>query len=146
MVKNLSFPARITKFFIENSALSSLIIVASFAFAVFAYVDSPKNNNPEVDVAAFSIVVQYPGASSAEVDQFVARDLSLALSKFSRIEKLTTQSSSGQALVVVQFEAKQNVDDIKTKVMTEAQLLNTRLTSWTYYGRNPRWPTTSAQN
>ncbi len=125
MKTELSFPARIAKAFLENSAMAWLLIISAFGGAIYAYITSPKNNNPEIEIASFTITIPYPGATAKEVDRFIVKDIEQVLSKIPKVKKLTTKSyGGGEAVLSLRFEAKQNVEAIKAKVLSEMEIIS----------------------
>lgn len=126
MKKELSLPAKIAKAFIENSAMAWLLIVSAFGGAIFAYIDSPKNHNPEIEVANFTVTIPYPGATAEEIDKFLTKEVEQVLAKLPKVDLITAQShGGGQAVIFIKFEAKQNVEAIKAKVLSELELVST---------------------
>jgi len=127
-IKKLNFPARLAKSFIQNKALSWLIIFFSVGMAIFAYIDSPKNYNPEIDIAAFNLQIAFPNSSPEEVDSFVAKEINTIVSNIPGIEKIETISyDGGMVNLFVKFKPGQNTDSIKAKFLTELQIVYAKL-------------------
>ena len=62
---------RIAQAFI-NSRLTPLLIVASLVLGVFAILETPREEDPQIVVPMLDIFVSMPGASAQEVEQRVS--------------------------------------------------------------------------
>jgi multidrug efflux pump subunit AcrB len=120
MEEKLNFAARITQKFISNRALSWLIFFVAIAAGVFGYLATPKTYNPEVDIASFTVISEYPGATAEEVEQFLTKELEQVLADLNGIDSITSASYDGGAAIVnVVFEVGINVEEAKTNVITQ---------------------------
>jgi len=99
--------------FIKNTALTWLIIVSSIGLAIFSYIASPKNNNPEIEIAKFNFQISYPNATAEEVDKFVGREMEQIVSNISGVESIEiTSFDGGMASIDIEFKPGQNVSDL----------------------------------
>lgn len=108
---------QLAQFFVRNRQLSLLLTLASFAFGVLAFLATPKQYNPEITLPAFRITTEFPGASSAEVEQLVTSEIENKLAEIPGVDEITSQSFAGGVSVInVAFEIGNELTASKTKV------------------------------
>ena len=116
----MNFSGRITKFFLDNSPLAILFIVAIIALGAFGYMATPKQYNPEVTLPAFAIITEYPGATAQEVEDFVTRELEEKISEIPGVDKIYSQSiDGGRSIVSVEFLVGEDLETSKIKIFSK---------------------------
>jgi multidrug efflux pump subunit AcrB len=93
---------RVAHAFID-SRLTPLVIVASLLIGLFAVVQTPREEEPQIIVPMLDVFVAMPGASAREVEQRVTIPMEKLLREIPGVEYLYTTSSPGGALVIVRF-------------------------------------------
>jgi multidrug efflux pump subunit AcrB len=86
-----------------SSKLTPLFIGASLALGALAVVALPREEEPQIIVPMVDVLVEMPGATSADVEQRVTRPLEQLLWEVSGVEYVYSTSSPGQSMVVVRF-------------------------------------------
>ena len=97
---------------LEHYSISLLIIGILFVLGIIGMYVMPKDEFPAVTVRQGVVVAVYPGATSEEVEQQVARPLERYLFTFGEINrvKTTTTSQNGMCIVMVELN-----DDVNKK-------------------------------
>ena len=97
---------------LEHYSISLLIIGILFVLGIFGMWDMPKDEFPHATIRQGVVVAVYPGATSEEVEQQVARPLERYLFTFGEVNraKTTTQSQNGMCIVMVRLN-----DDVNNK-------------------------------
>ncbi|MDR0448466.1 MAG: efflux RND transporter permease subunit, partial [Treponema sp.] len=70
---------------------------------VFALINLHIDLYPEINPPYLVVITRYPGASPEEVERTIIRPMEAALSTISSLEKVTSTSSKGSGMVVMQF-------------------------------------------
>jgi HAE1 family hydrophobic/amphiphilic exporter-1 len=70
---------------------------------VFAMLNLPIDLFPEINPPYLAVITSYPGAGPEEVERSVSRVLEAALSGVSSLEKVTSTSSKGSSMVMMEF-------------------------------------------
>lgn len=93
-----------------------LLMVAGFS----AYVQLPRELNPEVEIPAVSISTVLPGAAPDDVERLISQPIEQEVSSLSQIDTYSSTSRTGVSTVTVQFEGSVDPDDalqdVKTRV------------------------------
>ncbi|MFZ1125940.1 MAG: efflux RND transporter permease subunit, partial [Candidatus Baltobacteraceae bacterium] len=106
----LSFPGRIARYFL-TSKLTPAIVAAICAWGLLAIFFTPREENPQITMPSATIVTQYPGASSAEVQKLVTERGERVLQEIPGIEHIYTITSQNLSIMTVLF----HVGDDPTK-------------------------------
>ena len=117
-----NFYSHLARFFVENKQLSLLLTLASFAFGFLAFLETPKQYNPEITLPAFRVVTEYPGATADEVERQVTNEVENKLAEIPGVDEMSSVSfSGGKSVVTVIFEIGTDLDASKTEVIQKIQ-------------------------
>ncbi len=92
----------IARSFIE-SKLTPLVIVGALLLGVFAILQTPREEEPQIVVPMLDVFVQMPGASAQEVTERVTIPMENLLREVPGVEYLYSISHPGLSMVVVRF-------------------------------------------
>ncbi len=67
---------------------------------------------PDLDIPYVLVITTYPNASPEEVEDKVTKTLESSLSSVSGIKSLSSTSSEGRSIVIMEFEVGTNLDDV----------------------------------
>lgn len=104
---------------LEHYSITLLIIIILFFLGVFGMYDMPKDEFPHATIRQGVVVAVYPGATSEEVEQQVARPLERYLFTYSEVNrtKTTTTSQNGACIVMVKLnDDVNNKDEVWSKI------------------------------
>ncbi|HEU5452675.1 MAG TPA: efflux RND transporter permease subunit [Terriglobales bacterium] len=94
-----------------DSKLTPLVIVAALLLGLFAVVQTPREEEPQIVVPMLDVFVQMPGASAKEVEQRVTIPMEKLLREVPGVEYLYSTSSPGMSMVIVRFYVGQKEED-----------------------------------
>ena len=104
---------------LEHYSISLLIIGILFAMGIYGMYIMPKDEFPHATIRQGVVVAVYPGATSEEVEQQVARPLERYLFTFGEVNrvKTTTTSQNGMCIVMVKLnDDVNNKDEVWSKI------------------------------
>jgi multidrug efflux pump subunit AcrB len=93
---------KIVKIFL-NSNLSLILILLATILGFAALWLTPREEDPQIVVPLADIYVNFPGHSSAEVEQLIATPLERILYQIDGVEFVYSMSREGQAIITVRF-------------------------------------------
>ncbi len=99
-----------------HSPLSPLLLIAMLALGLLGLVFTPRQEDPQISVPMVDIMVQYPGASAEQVTTLVSEPLESLMSEITGVKHVYTASSRGAALVTVQFDVGENMEESLVKL------------------------------
>ena len=86
-----------------DSKLTPLIIVAALLLGVFAILQTPREEEPQIIVPMLDVFVQMPGASPEEVAQRVSLPMEKLLREVPGVEYIYSISHPGMSMLIVRF-------------------------------------------
>ena len=104
---------------LEHYSISLLIIGILFVLGIIGMYVMPKDEFPTVTVLQGVVVAVYPGATSEEVEQQVARPLERYLFTFGEVNRVKTTTTSQDGLCIVMVELNDDVnnkDEVWSKI------------------------------
>lgn len=85
----------LTRFGIEKSRLTLLVIVGLLVMGVITYFNLPKRENPAITIRAAVVTAQFPGMSPERIEDLIAIPIERGLREIGEIEDINTLISTG---------------------------------------------------
>jgi multidrug efflux pump subunit AcrB len=104
-----------------NSKLTPLLMVVFMVAGIYSAIQTPKEEEPQIEVPIADIFLQYPGASATEVESRVVKPLESLISDIHGVEYVYSQSLEGQAFLVVRYYVGDDVERSIVKLYNEIQ-------------------------
>jgi multidrug efflux pump subunit AcrB len=94
-VENKTESGGIAQFFVEYREVSWLALIAVLLWGVVAYTKLGQQEDPTIPQRTSMLVVQFPGATAAKVEELVAKPLERKISELDSIEEIKTTVRPG---------------------------------------------------
>ena len=104
---------------LEHYSITLLIIVILFVMGIYGMYIMPKDEFPHATIRQGVVVAVYPGATTEEVEQQVARPLERYLFTHGEVNRLKTTSTSQNGMCIVMVKLNDNVnnkDEVWSKI------------------------------
>ncbi len=101
--ERLGVSGRIAAAFQAN-AITPLLALVALLLGVFAVLVTPREEEPQINVTMANVLIPFPGASSTDVQNMVARPAEQVLSQIAGIEHTYSVARPGLAVLTVQFK------------------------------------------
>ena len=104
---------------LEHYSISLLIICILFVLGIFGMWDMPKDEFPHATIRQGVVVAVYPGATTEEVEQQVARPLEQYIFTFGEVNRVKTTTTSQNGMCIVMVKLNDNVnnkDEVWSKI------------------------------
>ncbi|MBX3694767.1 MAG: efflux RND transporter permease subunit [Steroidobacteraceae bacterium] len=99
----LGISGRFARAFLDNP-LTPLLALTALLAGVFAVLVTPREEEPQIDVTMANVIVPFPGASAAQVEQLVSSPMEQLLGEITGVEHVYSASRPGVAVLTVQFQ------------------------------------------
>jgi multidrug efflux pump subunit AcrB len=119
-VKLLDFPVRHWQFTVVVFAMLA-------ALGVSSWMAIPRGEDPPLYVPTFTVIAVYPGASPADIERLVVRDIEERLDALENVDKIESRIQDGVATVQVEFDFAEDPDDRYDEVLREMNSLRPEL-------------------
>src|SRR5262252_9281705 len=102
--------------FILRPVATSLLMAAILLVGFVAYTQLPISALPEVDYPTIQVITFYPGASPDVMASAVTAPLERQFGEVPGLSQMTSTSSDGSSVIVLQFELSLNIDVAEQEV------------------------------
>ena len=96
---------------LEHYSISLLIIGILFVMGIYGMYVMPKDEFPHATIRQGVVAAVYPGATTEEVEQQVARPLERYLFTYSEVNRLKTTTTSQNGMCIVMVKLNDDVDN-----------------------------------
>ncbi len=111
----VGFAGRVAHAFLD-SKLTPLIIAASLGLGALALLATPREEEPQIRVPMVDVMVAWPGAEPAEVENRVVAPIERILWGVPGVEHIYSVSRPGMGMVTVRFKVNESNEDSLVKV------------------------------
>ncbi|MGH7580098.1 MAG: efflux RND transporter permease subunit [Gemmatimonadales bacterium] len=116
----LDFPVRHWQFTVVLFAMLA-------ALGVSSWLAIPRSEDPPLYVPTFTVIAVYPGASPADLERLVVRDIEERLDALENVDQIESRIQDGVATVNVEFDFSEDPDDRYDEVIREMNALRPEL-------------------
>jgi multidrug efflux pump len=104
--------------FIQRPVATSLLMAAILLVGIVAYTQLPVSALPQVDYPTIQVVTFYPGANPDVMATTVTAPLERQFGQLQGLSQMTSTSSGGSSVVVLQFALTLNIDIAEEEVQS----------------------------
>ena len=104
--------------FILRPVATSLLMAAILLVGIVGYTQLPVSALPEVDYPTIQVVTFYPGASPTVMSTTVTAPLERQFGELQGLSQMTSTSSGGTSVIVLQFNLTLNIDVAEQEVQS----------------------------
>ena len=104
--------------FIVRPVATALLMAAILLVGIVAYIQLPVSALPEVDYPTIQVVTFYPGASPIVMATTVTAPLERQFGQLQGLSQMTSTSSGGTSVIVLQFNLSLNIDVAEEEVQS----------------------------
>jgi multidrug efflux pump len=119
--------------FVERPVATTLLTVGVALAGALAYYRLPVSPLPQVDYPTIAVTASLPGADPDTVATSVAEPLERYLGQIADVTEITSQSSSGQTRIILQFDLDRDINgaarDVEAAINAAAADVSTSLSS-----------------
>ncbi len=113
--------------FILRPVATSLLMVAVLLVGLVAYRQLPVSALPQVDYPTIQILTFYPGGSPEVMASSVTTPLERQFGQLPGLNQMTSTSSSGSSIIVLQFNLNESIDIAEQEVQAAINAASTYL-------------------
>ncbi|PSO45079.1 MAG: hypothetical protein BRC25_03160 [Parcubacteria group bacterium SW_6_46_9] len=114
-------------FFLKNTRITALAVVAVVVLGVFSVWQMPKESSPEVDVPIAVVTTSLTGSSATDVETLVTNPIEDNIESISNIAELDSTSQTGLSQITVQFEVGVDKNDAIADVRNQVEAVASEL-------------------
>lgn len=101
---------------VEKPITTLMVFVGIMVMGIFALVQLPIDQYPEMDPPYLSVMTNYPGANAADIEENVTKILEDQLNSVEDLKELNSTSYDNLSVVSLEFEWETNLDEAANDV------------------------------
>ncbi|MFZ4635264.1 MAG: efflux RND transporter permease subunit [Saprospiraceae bacterium] len=113
----------ITAFSVKNSQFTFIVFLAVMALGLGSLFTMPRAEDPTFTAPGYIVVMVYPGANPAEVEEKITDKVEARLGALENIDRIVSSSSNGFMLLTIEFQHGQDPDKKYDEVLREVNAL-----------------------
>jgi multidrug efflux pump subunit AcrB len=98
-------------FFINRFRVVIMIIIGMFLWGAISLMSMPLESDPEVEIPVGVVSVGLPGASPADTEELLIKEIEPDLANISGIKTISSTASNSFATITVEFNANEDLND-----------------------------------
>ncbi len=117
----------LTNFSVKNYQFTLVIFVMIAVVGSVTLFTMPRAEDPQINPPSYPVVVVYPGTSPKDMEELVVKPIENKMYELENIDKITTEIQDGLAIIKVEFQYGENVDNKYQEVVREVNALRNEL-------------------
>ena len=109
-------PMNPSRIFILRPVATTLLMIGLLLVGLVAYFQLPVSALPQVDYPTIQVLTFYPGAGPHVIESSVTAPLERQFGQVPGLKQMTSTSTFGGSLIILQFELNQNIDVAEQQV------------------------------
>ena len=101
----------------------SMIYLIVIGFAIFSFSQLKVDLLPDLDFPVVGIITQYPGVGPEDIENLIARPLEEGVSVTKNVKRITSQTSEGVCLTLLEFDWGSDIDQAEADVRKRIDLV-----------------------
>lgn len=118
---------RIPKLAIQNHQFTLIIILLLSLSGIISFITMPRSEDPQVAKSGASVVVIYPGANPADLEQLIVDPIEEAVNELDDIKRIESHCEDGIASVHTEFLVGTDPDEKYSDVVQQVNTIRNEL-------------------
>jgi len=118
---------KIAEFSVKNPQFTFIIFLAVMVLGISSLLNMPRAEDPKFAPPGFNVVIIYPGAGSAEIENKITDKVEARLGALENIDRSRSLSSNGFMLLTMEFKHGEDQDKKYEEVVREVNALRSEL-------------------
>ncbi len=114
---------------IKRKVTLAMIYIIAIGFGIFSLTQLKVAMTPDIDFPIVLVFTSYSGVSSEDIENLVTRPIEEAVSATENIKKITSNSTNGNSMVMLEFVYGTNMDKAETDVRNALDMIRDYLPS-----------------
>jgi len=119
----------LTRLTLKRPVSAVLLVIMVIVFGVSAYTSLDRELTPEMETPVLMVMTMYSGANPEDVEKLITAEIEDQVSTLSDVKQVTTQSSEGRSMVMVQYNYGVDIDDAYDALKKKIDLVQRNLPS-----------------
>lgn len=114
---------KIAEFSVKNSQFTFIMFLAVMALGIGSLLNMPRAEDPKFEAPGFTIIMLYPGAGPAEMEDKITDKVEAKLHSLENIDRMRSYSANGLSVITLEFKHGQDPDKKYEEVIREVNAI-----------------------
>ena len=114
---------KISEFAVKNYQFTLVIFLMTIAVGLTTFLNMPRSEDPVIESPQFPVIVIYPGTSPEDMEELVVDPIEKAVYALENIKKIKTEIKDGVAILFVEYNYEEDVDQKYQELVREINAL-----------------------
>lgn len=112
---------------VKRPITTILVFVGLMVMGLYSLTRLPVDLYPEMELPFVVVYTTYPGASASDIESNITRPLEDALSSVSNLKEMTSTSSDGLSVILINYEYGTNLDEASNDIRSNINFVESFL-------------------
>ncbi|MBK9337619.1 MAG: efflux RND transporter permease subunit [Lewinellaceae bacterium] len=118
---------KIAEFSVKNSQFTFIVFLAVLALGIGSLLNMPRAEDPKFEAPGFTVIIVYPGAGPAQIEDQIADKVEAKLGALENIDRMRSVSANGLMVLTLEFRHGQDPDKKYDELLREINALRADL-------------------
>lgn len=118
---------KIAEFSVKNSQFTFIVFLAVMALGISSLLNMPRAEDPKFAPAGYNVIVVYPGAGPAEIEEKITDKVEEKLGALENIDRMRSKSLNGFMVLTIEFIHGEDPDKKYEELVREVNALRPEL-------------------
>ena len=118
---------KISQFAVKNYQFTLVIFLMVIALGTTTFFSMPRSEDPVIEAPQFPVIVIYPGASPEDMEEQIVDPMEKVIYSLENIKKIETEIQDGVAVLMVEYNYNEDVDEKYQELVREVNTLRPSL-------------------
>lgn len=123
---------KISEYAVKNYQFTLVIFIMAIALGITTLLNMPRSEDPNTNMPMYPIIVVYPGAGPADLEELVVKPIEKKVYSLENIKRIKTNIQDGVAIMTVEYKYESNVDEKYQELIREVNGMRDQLPSEIY--------------
>lgn len=110
---------KISQYAVKNYQFTLVIFVMAIALGLNTLFNMPRSEDPNTNMPMYPIIVVYPGAGPADLEELVVKPIEKKVYALENIKRIKTTIQDGVAVMTVEYKYESDVDEKYQELIRE---------------------------
>lgn len=118
---------KISQFAVKNYQFTLVIFLMVIALGTTTFFSMPRSEDPVIEAPQFPVIVIFPGASPEDMEEQIVDPMEKVIYSLENIKKIETEIQDGVAVLMVEYNYNEDVDEKYQELVREVNTLRPSL-------------------
>ena len=114
---------RLSALAVKRKIALTMVYIIAIGFGLFSLTQLKVAMTPDIDFPIVLVITSYSGVSPEDIENLVTRPIEEAVSATENVQKISSRSSNGQSMVILEFDWGSDMDKAESDVRNSLDMV-----------------------